>query len=239
MLFHLANLPYWIFLGMGVLLFLVVIVSGGGDEDFDLDADADVDVDVDVDADVDTDADFGEGGFSALEILGWLGVGKAPLILLLAIDCSLIGVLGWMLNVAIGGVTGSIPEGFLAGVVAALSVVISLFLGGLISRPLGSVFASFGEDVRSDRLIGCTGTVSSAALPLENQNKIGQVDVLDPAGNLVTVSAVLPGWATVIPSRGMPVLIVDLQPHGYLAIAQDSSDKDRWLNNSIETRDSG
>ena len=73
MLFHPANLPYWIFLGMGVLLFLFVIISGGGDDD------------VDIDTDVDTDADFDFNGL----FLGWLGIGKAPLILLLATDLSL------------------------------------------------------------------------------------------------------------------------------------------------------
>ena len=69
MLFDLANLPYWILLGIGVVLFLLVIISGGGDSDLDIDADADV------------DADLG-----SWEIWGWLGFGQAPLILLLATD---------------------------------------------------------------------------------------------------------------------------------------------------------
>ncbi|MBE9228817.1 hypothetical protein IQ264_25735 [Phormidium sp. LEGE 05292] len=48
MLFNPVNLAYWIFLGMGVLLFILVIVSGGGDDDVELDADADIDVDADI-----------------------------------------------------------------------------------------------------------------------------------------------------------------------------------------------
>lgn len=241
MLFDLANLPYWIFLAMGVLLFLVVIVSGGGDDDLDLDLDADVDVDVDVDADInpldlDTDSDF-HTEFSMGQVLGWFGIGRAPLILLLATDFSLIGVLGWMFNVTIGSFTGTIPTGLLAGTVSALSLFISLFTGGLISRPLGKIFASFGEDASSDRLIGCYGTVSSGSIPQENQGKIGQVDVLDSARNLVTINATLPTWATVVPCRGTQVLVIDRHPQGYLVVMKDSSDEQQWLTNYNRIRD--
>jgi len=243
MLFDLANLPYWIFLAMGVLLFLVVIVSGGGDDDLDLDIDADVDVDLDLDIDadinpldLDTDTDV-DAGFNTGQILGWFGIGKAPLILLLATDFSLIGVLGWMFNIAIGSITGTIPTGLLAGVVSTLSLFISLFAGGLISRPLGKIFASFGEDTSSDRLIGCYGTVSSGSLPKENQGKIGQVDVLDPARNLVTINATLPTWATIVPRRGTQVLVIDQHPQSYLVVAKDSADEQQWLTNYNRIRD--
>ncbi|NEO13738.1 MULTISPECIES: OB-fold-containig protein [unclassified Moorena] len=233
MLFNLANLPYWIFLGMGVLLFLLVIVSGGGDDDIDIDADVDLDVDLDVDADVGTDTDSdADGDLGGIQILGWLGIGKAPLILLLATDCSLLGLFGWMFNVMIGGVTGSIPTGFLAGVVSVMSLFLTLVTGGFISRPIGKIFASFGEDTSSDRFIGCHGTVSSATLPKENQGKIGQVDVLDPARNLVTVNATLPTWATVTPKRGNKVLVIDRHHHNYLVILKDSADQQAWLDNA-------
>ncbi|MBD1931603.1 MULTISPECIES: OB-fold-containig protein [Cyanophyceae] len=219
MLFNPANLPYWIFLGMGVLLFLLVIVSGGGDSD--------------VDADVDVDADA-EGEFGGLEILGWLGIGKAPLILLLGTDFSLWGVIGWMLNVWVGSLTGGIPSRFfgLGGVVLLGSMAISLFLGGLISRPLGKIFASFGEDASSDRLIGCIGTVSSAFIPHQHRNKIGQVDVIDSARNLVTINATLPNWANVLPRRGEKVLVIERWEQYYLVVAKDSLDQEHWLENS-------
>ncbi|HAG80492.1 MAG TPA: DUF1449 domain-containing protein [Cyanobacteria bacterium UBA12227] len=238
MLFNLANLPYWIFLGMGVLLFLLVIVSGGGDDDLDVDTDVDVDVDAEVSTlDIDADGDAG-GDLNLGQILGWLGIGKAPLILLLATDFSLIGVLGWILNVTIGGITGSIPTGFLAGGVTGLSLFISLFIGGLISRPLGRIFAAFGEDASGDRLIGCHGTVSSGTIPMENQGKIGQVDVLDSARNFVTINATLPTWAKIIPGRGMEVLVIDRQAESYLVIAKNSSDEQEWLADSSRLKDS-
>lgn len=238
MLFNLANLPYWIFLGMGVLLFLLVIVSGGGDDDFDVDTDVDVDVDADVSTwDIDADADA-DGDFSLGQMLGWLGIGKAPLILLLAIDFSLLGVLGWIFNVAIGSVTGSIPTGLLGGAVAGVSLLITLFTGGLIARPLGKIFASFGEDASGDRLIGCHGIVSSSSIPSADQGKIGQVDVRDPAGNLVTINATLPTWAKIVPGRGTEILVIDRQPNSYLVVTKNSSDQDEWLAHSPQLKDS-
>lgn len=235
MLFDLANLPYWIFLGMGVLLFLLVIVSGGGEDSLDTDADLDVDVGADIDTnvspwDIDTNTDA-NGELSFGQILGWLGIGKVPIILLLATDFSILGVTGWILNVILGGITGTIPTGFFAGAVSGVSLLISLFVGGLISQPLGKVFASFGEDATGERLIGCHGTVCSSLIPPEGQSKIGQVDVLDLARNLVTINANLPSWAKVIPARGSQVLVIDKQDNSYLVVAKDSSDEQEWLAN--------
>ncbi|MEQ9371059.1 MAG: DUF1449 family protein [Coleofasciculus chthonoplastes F3-SA18-01] len=209
---------------MGILLFLVVIVSGGGDDDFDIDADAD--------ADVDADGDFAMGS-----MFSFLGVGKVPLILLLATDCCLVGVFGWMINVAIANVTGTIPTGLFGGVVGGASLLLSLFSGSLISR-LGKIFAAFGEDTSGDRLIGCQGTVSTTSIPLESQGKIGQVDVIDPSGNLVTINATLPQWAKVIPNRGNYVLVIERQPESYRVITKDSSDQQQWLSNSPQLKDS-
>ena len=236
MLFDPANLPYWLFLAIGVVLFLLVIFSGGGGEDVDVDADLDLDVDVDIDVDVDADLDGDvelEGSFLPLAILGWLGIGKAPLILLLAIDFSTWGVSGWLLNVIIGNLTGSIPQRFvgLGGLVFLASFGFSLFLGSLISRPLGKIFASFGEDTSGDRLMGCVGTVASKQIPYLIEGKIGQVDVVDLAGNLVTITVCLPQWAKIVPQRDSQVLIIDRTKNHYLAIAKDSADEQFWLAN--------
>ena len=226
MLFHQSNLPYWLFLGMGVLLFLFVITAGGQDEDLDVDADLDLDADLEVDAYLEVDADV---NFGAMEILGWLGVGRAPLILLLATDVSLWGVLGWMLNVEVGSRLGRVPGTWSGGVVLVSSMLIALFGGSLIARPLGKVFAAFGEDASSDRLLGCIGTVSSAFIPVENQGRIGQVDVIDATHNLVTISAASPNWATVTPHRGEKVVVIDRHSQIYLVIAANSPDQDYWL----------
>lgn len=221
MLFSPANLPYWIFLGIGVLLFLFMIISGGGGQD--------VDADVDVDADADSNSELGFGQF-----LGWVGIGKAPLILLLATDLSLWGVLGWMLNVWIGGDSNSNIAGFIGSIILFGSLVISLLLGGLIARPIGKIFAEFSEDASSDRLIGCVGIVTSAYIPMENLGRIGQIDVLDTKRNLLTVSAVLPDWATIASQHGEKVLIIEHKVQIYVVIAKDSPDEEHWLTNSSQ-----
>jgi hypothetical protein len=240
MLFDLANLPYWIFLGIGVLLFLLVIISGGGDDDIDTDIDIDADIDTDVDVDFDSgtfepDANTdleGEEMFTPLQILGWLGIGKTPLILLLAINFSSWGVIGWFLNVVISSFTNTIPQSFfgLGGVVLITSLLGSLSIGRLLSQPIGKIFASFGEDASDTRLIGCLGTVSSKQIPYYTEGKIGQVDVIDSAKNLVTINVSLPDWATVTPHRGDQILVIDKNDNCYLVIVKDSSDQDKWFN---------
>ncbi len=214
LLLNLANLPYWIFLGMGILLFGFIISGGWGDEDlnFDLDADAEVE-------------------FSDIELWQWFGIGQAPLLLLLAIDFSLWGVLGWLLNLIIANFLGEIPTTFFGwgGVIFISSMVSAVFGGSLLAKPLAKIFAAFSEDASSDRLIGCIGTVSSANIPV---TKIGQVDVIDSAGNFLTVSATLPQWATTTPQRGEKVILIDRQDQCYFVIAKDSLDEQRWLSQS-------
>lgn len=230
MLFHSANLSYWIFLGIGILLFLLVIISGGGDDDLDLETDMELDADVDVDADTDLDSD---GEIGSLQILAWLGFGKAPLMLLLAIDFSIWGLTGWMLNVLVGNITGNIPTNMigLGGLIFFSSLSFSLFTGSFIARPLGKIFASFGEDVSSSRLLGCLGTVTSKEIPYETENKIAHADIIDNTHNLVTVAVCLPSWAKVIPQRNQKIIIIEQNSDYYLAIAKDSVDETKWLNN--------
>jgi len=238
MLFSLANLPYWIFLGTGIVLFLVVILSGGGDDDLDLDAEVDADLDAEIDADVGGEGPWdwdtgleGEGSdLSPLQLLSWFGVGRTPLILLLAMDLTLWGLGGWVLNVAIAEVLSPSLPGWVGLSVFLVSLTLALSVGSVLSRPIGKIFAAFGEDVSSDRLVGCLGTVASAFVPPESAGKIGQVDVKDAAANLVTVSAKLPDWATISLRRGAKVLVIERAGGYYLVIARDSIDQERWLN---------
>jgi hypothetical protein len=245
MLFAIENLPYWLFLGMGIALFMLVIFAGG-DDDMDMDADLDAnldldvgsdldfgdlsDVDIDIDADVDADADIdAESNFSFLAVLRWLGIGKVPLLLLLATDFSVLGILGWSQNVIWGNITGQVPSGFLSAFIFLSSVIISLFVGSLVSRPLGRVFASSSEDSSSDRILGRVGTLSSAAI---TSDRMGQVDVRDANGNLVTITATVPEWATEEPQWGEKVLIIENDAGCYLVITEGGTDQENWLANA-------
>ncbi len=244
MLFHPANLIYWILLGIGVIFFMLIIVSGGGDEGGDLDADIDsgvLELDADVEADLEADVETGTqgNGVKLLQVLSWFGVGKAPLIMLLAIDFSTWGMVGWILNIILGNLTGTIPYRLLGlgGLVLLTSLSISLVTGSVLSVPIGQIFSSFGEDVSSERFIGCIGTVSSQTIPYLIEGKIGQADIYDTAGNLVTISVCLPHWAKVVPHRGQTILIIEHHAHNYIAITKDSSDEDKWLDRAINPKD--
>ncbi len=233
MLFSPANFVYWLFLGLGIVLFLSVIVSGA-DEDLDTDVETPLALEGDVTGDMagETEGEIGEVAeiFSPLiPLLSWLGVGNCPLMLLLAINFSSWGVIGWFLNVILAGFLGKIPTGFLAFVVFFLSLFCSLWLGSILSRPIGKIFSSFSEEVEGERLIGCTGLVTSRSVPYITEGRIAQADVMDAAKNLVTVPICLPPWAKVVPVRGQEIIIIEKREHCYLAIAKDSSDQDRWL----------
>jgi len=97
---------------------------------------------------------------------------------------------------------------------------------------LGNLFAPFGEDASSERLLGCIGVVFSPKLPSANHRKIGQINVRDPAGNLLKVNACIPEWAELQPKRGQEVLVIDQQESTYFVVVKDSLDHERWLVNS-------
>ncbi len=229
MLYSLANLPYWILLGLGLVLFIVVMAAGGGDDDLDFSNDDWLNL----------DADAADSNTGFIPLLAWLGIGRTPLILLLATDLSLWGLLGWVGNVLLGLGLGVMPSRALGwgGVVFVGSFIGAVYLGSVISRPIAQLLAPFGQDASSDRLIGCEGIVTSASLPKLTEGKVGQVDVTDAYHNLVTVSAALPHWATVTPRHGQTVLIIEQSQHGYVAIAKDSNDADRWLSQSNPIQD--
>ncbi|WP_107667282.1 OB-fold-containig protein [Cyanothece sp. BG0011] len=247
MLLDSANLVYWVLIGIGVAFFLLIIVSGGGDEGGDLDSDIDINfdsngfrLDADLEADVATEISSDGDEFNPFQLLAWFGLGKAPLMILLGIDFSAWGIAGWTLNVILGSLTGTIPTQFfgLGGFVFFLSLFIGLWIGKLLSHPIGQIFSSFGEDVKSERLIGCVGIVTSKTIPYLIEGKIGQADVYDMAGNLVTISVSLPHWADVIPHYGQAILIIDRQEHSYIGISKGSSDEDKWINQTNLPKDS-
>lgn len=201
MIWALAYLPYWILLALGIALFGVAIVAT---DDTDLDGSADVPWAV-------------------------LGLGELPLLILLALDLSLWGVLGWSLSVFVAVTTGSVPSTGVAIAIFSFSLLISLWLGSIVARPVGKLFATFGEDTSSDRLLGCVGTVSSKLVPPVAEGSIGQVNLVDRQHNLVTVGAICPDWATQTPQYGQAVIAIDEHPRGYLVIVKDSPDEATWF----------
>lgn len=88
-----------------------------------------------------------------------------------------------------------------------------MWVGRVLSVPIGKIFANAGENVEGDRLVGCSGEVTSSKVPYIVEGRIAQADILDSASNLVTVEICLPEWAQVIPSKGQEVLIIEKRQH--------------------------
>ena len=109
------NLPFTIMLMLCGLFAMLQLIGLGDDSDSDLDADFDADIDADLDLDFDADADFdadfdtdldadadldvdADGLPDLLSVLAFLGVGKAPLMVVLVVLLGSMAVIGWTLN---------------------------------------------------------------------------------------------------------------------------------------------
>lgn len=112
------NLPFslalLLFLGLSALQFI------GLDQDHDADVDADADLDLDHDLDIDHDADLDHdldhdvdhdltGAPGWLGALKFLGVGQAPVTMILLLLVGSFGLLGWIANWLLLGVVPAYP----------------------------------------------------------------------------------------------------------------------------------
>jgi membrane protein implicated in regulation of membrane protease activity len=209
------NLPFTILLCICVVLALLQWIGLGGEHDSDadvgahVDADADADLHLDVHADVDADADAdlhldvgahadadagahadhdvdhggGESGFS---VLAYLGLGRAPLMVILLMLFGSVGLLGWIFNSLLFRGFGTYPGLAFGGVfVAALlgGSVISSRLARMIGRMLPPVSTTATP---ANALVGRRGTVIS---PFVDQ-RYGMVHLRDVGGTLISVFAV-------------------------------------------------
>ncbi|MCI0394092.1 MAG: YqiJ family protein [Chloroflexi bacterium] len=230
------NLPFTFLLGTCVFLTALQLVGLGGEQDGDLDADfdadvdadldldadldadvdadldldADADVDVDADAEADLDADHGDfdadGVPSALAALAYLGVGKAPLMVVLVILFGSIGLAGWFLNSIVEGVLGAYPA-----VAFAAVLPVALVSGSLVSsrtaRLIGRALPPISTTATPARaLVGQIGVVTSPAV----DEKYGMVRLRDSGGTMISVFAVVEGEEPI--GRASDVVLVDYDP---------------------------
>lgn len=192
------NLPFTLLLMSCIFLALLQLIGLGSDSDseadldsdLDLEATADLDGDLDVDGDVDGDLDHdfdpGGGDFSnILSALAFLGVGKAPLMVVLLLLFGSVGLSGWIFNSFVQNRLGYYPS-----LAFALILPLSLIFGGLFSsrtaRFIGRALPPISTTAsHAAALVGRRGTVISPAV----DQKYGLVRLRDGGGTLINIFA--------------------------------------------------
>lgn len=241
------NLPFTIMLGLCILMAALQLLGLGGDGetdvdtdldvDVDFDADIDLDVDVDFDADIDFDADVDLDGDldvdsdinadvhleapGVLSLLAFLGVGKAPLLVVLLILLGSSGILGWILNSLVQTLFNSYP-GWAFALVLPLTFIGSGFISSRTARFIGRALPPISTTATSvANLVGRRGVVISPSI---NQ-KYGLVRVRDRGGTQINVFAITQDDQEI--SRQTEVALVDYDPAQKRYAVTPISQKDR------------
>lgn len=217
------NLPFTILLAICALLAVLQLIGLGGeddshdvdhdvaldhdlDHDVDLDQDADLDHDAGVEHDVDQDGDVdheADSPAATLSVLAFIGLGKAPLLVVLLIFFGAIGILGWVLNSLVQSTLGSYP-----GVAFAVILPLTVIVGGLVSsrtsRFIGRALPPISTTAtRAQALVGRRGTVVSPFV----DDKYGLVRLRDSGGTLLNVFAINQAGEPI--KRGNEVVLVE------------------------------
>ena len=100
--------------------------------DFDMDADVDLDVDLDADFDADLDADVSGGSMptNLIHLLGWLSIGKVPVMILVMVFLTVFGLTGLLLQNFVYGTVGIFMPSLVASVPAFIAGLFGMRYGG-------------------------------------------------------------------------------------------------------------
>lgn len=210
-------------------------LGGEQDSDADMDADADLDADMDADADLDADAnadldgdaDFDhdldhdvdhdldhDGDFhvdkgdalSALSLFAFIGVGKAPLFVVLIIFFGAMGILGWIGNSLVESLFTSYP-GLALAPVGFISLLGSGLISSRVTRFIGRMLPPVSTTAtHADALVGRRGTVLSPNV----DGKYGLVRLRDQGGTSINIFAIVDNEDPI--DRDSEVVLVDYDP---------------------------
>jgi hypothetical protein len=136
----------------------------------DLAADADIDMDADI------DGAEGAGAFSSA--LSWLGVGKAPLLIVLAAFLAAFGVIGVLGQNFMNGALGFFPSALIAG---PLAFIAALPVTRVLAIAIGKMFPKEETDaVSRDMMIG---RVAKIIRGTARKGAPAEAKVIGPKGN--------------------------------------------------------
>jgi membrane protein implicated in regulation of membrane protease activity len=224
------NLPFTLMLGLGVVLAGLQLLGLSNDGDTDADADGDVDADVDTDADIDPDIDqdidrdidqdldhdvehdMSRDSLSGFSWLAFIGIGKAPLMVVLLIVLMTTGLLGWFLNGLAVGILGLFP-----GLLLLATFLVSLAAGSLVSsrvtRFIGRALPPVSTTAtRAQALVGRPGTVISPFV----DGRYGMVHLRDDGGTLISLFAVTEDEQPIARGDSVLLLSYDASQRRYL-----------------------
>lgn len=220
------NLPF-ILPFSGALIYLLLLATGTVPEGQDSDADLDTDIDHDV-ADLDHDVQHGiehyTGDHGSLhgdthhtpstlsQILGFLGIGRVPLSIIMTSFCFIWGFTGWAGNQFFANVLLFPALYFWPS--AALALFSAVFGTKLLARGISHVMPSTESyGVSAGELVG-----KRAEVRYELTEGSGSVFLHDPYGNLLELPCRVREGEAAIPS-GSPVILMgyDEREKAYVA----------------------
>lgn len=224
------NLPFTIMLMLCGLFAILQLIGLGDhhnsdiDADFDADLDADLDFDADADFDLHADVEFhADADFHAdtdglpdlLSVLAFLGVGKAPLMVVLVVLLGSMAVIGWTLNTILEAVLGSYPTWGLL-LVLPITFIIGSLISSRISRYIGQALPSISSTATGvSGLIGRRGAVISPRI----DDKYGLVRVRDEGGTLINVFAITTEEEPILGNSEVVLVDYDSEKKRYKAVS--------------------
>ena len=237
-----SNLPFTLMLGLGVVLAGLQLLGLSHDGDTDADADVDTDVDGDVDTDVDADMDIAihhdldsdighdidhdidhdldhdvehdisRDSLSGFSWLAFIGIGKAPLMVVILIVLMTTGLLGWLVNGLAVGILGFFP-----GLLLLATFLVSLLAGSLVTsrvtRFIGRALPPVSTTAtRAQGLVGRPGTVISPFV----DGRYGMVHLRDDGGTLISLFAITEDEQPIVRGESVILLSYDATQRRYL-----------------------
>lgn len=193
-----------------VFLFAILQLVGVGLEGLDIggsDVDLDIDAGIDVDSDVDVDVDVTGGGPGIItSALGFLNVGKVPLMIILMTWFASWGVVGLICNRIIGDRTiQAVPP--LVAIPVSVAFILSIISTKYFAAILARIFPESERGTTDRDLIGSSARVISGRVT----STFGRAIVQAPDGYRLTVSCRIKEGDE-IPVHGDEVLLTDYDP---------------------------
>jgi len=100
------------------------------DADVDLDVDLGADINADIDADLDTDFSGGSTPTNLIHLLGWLSIGKVPVMILVMVFLTVFGLTGLLLQNFVYGTVGIFMPSLIASIPAFVAGLFGMRYGG-------------------------------------------------------------------------------------------------------------